>query len=176
MTHVRNVLILCTGNSARSILAEALINREGAGRFKAYSAGSQPKGEPNPVGLELLRARGFDVSDVRSKSWNEFAGPDAPAMDLIITVCDSAAGEACPLWPGQPMVAHWGIPDPAGAGETRSDERAAFEVAYNRLRARVQAMVALPVDALSDESFLSALRSIGQLEGATERAKSSDPV
>ena len=113
-----NILILCTANSARSILGEALIQRLGQGRFRAFSAGSQPRGIPNPTGLKLLESLGHDISGFRSKSWDEFAGTDAPQMDIVITVCDSAAGESCPLWPGAPVKAHWGIPDPAGKGET----------------------------------------------------------
>ena len=162
-----NVLILCTGNSARSILAEAIINREGRGRFHAYSAGSRPKGVPNPVGLELLASLDYDPSEFRSKSWNEFSGETAPKMDIVITVCDAAAGEACPLWPGAPVVAHWGIPDPADAGATHTERLAAFEVAYRRLEARVKAFVALPVATMSALELKASLAAIGQMEGAT---------
>lgn len=167
MAKTYNVLILCTGNSARSILAEAIINREGAGRFRAFSAGSQPKGMPNPVGIELLKSLGYETSAFRSKSWNEFSGAGAPAMDIVITVCDSAAGEACPLWPGVPVVAHWGIPDPADAGETQAERLEAFKVAYRRLEARIQALVALPIETMSVAELKARLAEIGQMEGAT---------
>jgi protein-tyrosine-phosphatase len=167
-----NILILCTGNSARSILAEAIINHEGRGRFRAFSAGSQPKGAPNPIGLALLKAHGYDISAFRSKSWNEFAAPDAPKMDMVITVCDSAAGETCPYWPGTPVVAHWGIPDPADDHGSDEKNRAAFALAYARLSARVAALVALPVETLSAADLKRCLAEIGQLEGATARAKS----
>jgi arsenate reductase len=165
-----NVLILCTGNSARSILAEAIINREGKGRFRAYSAGSQPKGKPNPVGLKLLADLGYDVSDLRSKSWEEFGGPNAPKMDFIITVCDNAAGEACPYWPGHPLVAHWGIPDPAEVEGTDEQKRAAFQDAYRRLMNRVTALINLPMEGLSLTDLKAALNEIGRMEGATEMA------
>lgn len=165
-----NVLVLCTGNSARSILAEALINREGGGRFRAFSAGSQPKGVPNPAGLKLLAELGYETAGFRSKGWNEFDGPDAPQMDFIITVCDSAAGESCPVWPGHPLVAHWGIPDPAEIGETDAARRAAFLEAYRRLSARVTSFVNLPVETLDLASLKQELARIGQMEGATEMA------
>jgi protein-tyrosine-phosphatase/DNA-binding transcriptional ArsR family regulator len=165
-----SVLILCTGNSARSILAEALINREGAGRFKAYSAGSQPKDEPNPVGLDLLASLGYDTSGFRSKSWTEFAGPEAPQMDFIITVCDSAHGEACPHWPGHPLVAHWGIPDPAAVEGTADQKRAAFETTYRQLTQRVTALVNLPITDLSLPELRERLAEIGRMDGATDLA------
>jgi arsenate reductase len=165
-----NVLVLCTGNSARSILAEALINREGKGKFHAFSAGSHPKGTPNPVGLKLLAELGYDISGFRSKSWDEFAGPGAPKMDFIVTVCDSAAGEACPYWPGHPLTAHWGIPDPADVGETEEERRAAFLDAYRRLAARVTAFVNLPVETMDLGALKAALAEIGRLEGATDLA------
>jgi arsenate reductase len=167
-----NALILCTGNSARSILAEAILDREGRGRFKAHSAGSQPKGVPNPLALALLRERGYDVGRFRSKSWNEFAGPDAPKMDIVITVCDSAAGEACPYWPGVPVVAHWGIPDPADDHGSPAANRAAFEQAYARLSARVAALVALPIERMTSDQLKAQLVEIGRLEGATAMASS----
>jgi ArsR family transcriptional regulator, arsenate/arsenite/antimonite-responsive transcriptional repressor / arsenate reductase (thioredoxin) len=167
---IYNVLVLCTGNSARSILAEALINREGKGRFKAFSAGSQPKGVPNPTGLKLLAELGYDTSEFRSKSWNEFDAPDAPQMDFIITVCDSAAGESCPVWPGHPLVAHWGIPDPADVGETDAARRAAFLEAYRRLSVRVTSFVNLSVETLGLANLKQELERIGQMEGATEMA------
>jgi ArsR family transcriptional regulator, arsenate/arsenite/antimonite-responsive transcriptional repressor / arsenate reductase (thioredoxin) len=167
---IYNVLVLCTGNSARSILAEALINREGKGRFKAFSAGSQPKGVPNPAGLKLLAELGYDTSEFRSKSWNEFAAHDAPQMDFIITVCDSAAGESCPVWPGHPLVAHWGIPDPADVGETDAARRAAFLEAYRRLSVRVTSFVNLSVETLGLADLRQELERIGQMEGATAMA------
>ena len=172
-TRMINILILCTGNSARSILAEAIINREGEGRFRAYSAGSQPKGVPNPIGLALLRERGYDISGFRSKSWNEFAAPAAPNMDIVITVCDAAVGEACPYWPGTPVVAHWGIPDPADGYGSPEKNRAAFELAYTRLHARVTALLALPVGTLSQVEMKARLAEIGQLDGATAMAASA---
>lgn len=166
-----NVLILCTGNSARSILTEAILNREGAGRFKAYSAGSQPKGEPNPHALSLLKELGYGTASFRSKSWDEFAGPDAPQMDFIITVCDSAAGEACPYWPGHPLVAHWGIPDPAAVEGTDAEKRAAFMDAYRRLSSRISEFVNLDVDHQDLASLKQRLSEIGAMEGATDKAR-----
>lgn len=137
----RNVLFLCTGNSARSILSEAILDRVGEGRFRAFSAGSKPAGRVNPGALELLARREYPTADLRSKSWDEFAGPDAPAMDYVITVCNNAAGETCPVWPGHPATEHWDIADPAGVGETDEERRAAFESAYAVLRKRIQAFV-----------------------------------
>lgn len=167
---MKNILILCTANSARSILAEALINRLGEGRFKAYSAGSHPRGVPNPDGLAMLRDKGYDISAFASKSWDVFAEPGAPRMDIVITVCDSAAGEACPLWPGTPVKAHWGIPDPAHKGETPKQRRAAFEEAYRLLELRVRALMALPVETMDAASLRLALAEIGRLDGATPMA------
>jgi protein-tyrosine-phosphatase len=135
---VRNVLFLCTGNSARSILSEAILNRLGDGRFRAFSAGSKPVGRVNPGALELLRRRGFPTEELRSKSWDEFAGPDAPPMDYIITVCNNAAGETCPVWPGHPATEHWDIADPAGVGDTDEERRTAFETAYATLDGRIR--------------------------------------
>jgi arsenate reductase len=165
-----NILILCTANSARSILGEALINRLGEGRFRAYSAGSHPRGEPNPGGLAMLKDKGYDISGFSSKSWDIFSEPGAPRMDIVITVCDSAAGEACPLWPGAPVKAHWGIPDPAHRGGTQEACRAAFEEAYALLEKRVAALVALPVETMPAPELKSALAAIGRLEGATPMA------
>lgn len=165
-----NVLVLCTGNSARSILAEAILNREGRGRFHAYSAGSQPKGKPNPVGIELLNSLGYDSSGLRSKSWTEFAEAGAPKMDFIITVCDSAAGESCPYWPGHPLVAHWGIPDPADTVGTPEQKRAAFQEAYRRLMSRVTALVNLPIEKMGLSELKAQLAEIGKMDGATEMA------
>lgn len=150
-------------------MAEAMINRRGGSRLRAYSAGSQPKAVPNPIGLSLLRERGYDVSQYRSKSWNEFSQPDAPQMDVVITVCDAAAGETCPYWPGTPVVAHWGIPDPADDHGSADKNRAAFEVAYGRLAARVTAMLALPIETLTAAVLTKKLAEIGRLEGATDQ-------
>jgi arsenate reductase len=136
-----NVLFLCTGNSARSILGEAILNRLGDGRFHAFSAGSKPVGRVNPGALELLGRREYPTDELRSKSWDEFAGPDAPAMDYVITVCNNAAGETCPVWPGHPSTEHWDIADPAGVGETDEERRAAFEEAYAVLHKRIENFV-----------------------------------
>jgi arsenate reductase (thioredoxin) len=162
---IHNVLFLCTGNSARSILAEALLSRDGEGRFRAYSAGSLPKGEPHPMALTVLREQGFDTTDLRSKSWTEFAGPDAPQMDLIITVCDNAAGESCPVWPGKPIAAHWGIEDPAAVEGER--QREAFETAMRYLKNRISLLLALRPEALEELELKAKLSGIGQTEGAT---------
>jgi len=142
------VLFLCTGNSARSILAEALLRRIGGGRFRAYSAGSHPKGAVNPFALELLQGKGFDTAALRSKAWDEFAGPDAPRLDVIITVCDEAAGETCPVWPGRPVTAHWGQPDPAAAAGDDNAKRTAFEEAFRILSDRIGAFCALTLESL----------------------------
>lgn len=167
MGQVKNVLVLCTGNSARSVLGEVLINELGQGRFRAYSAGSQPTGKPNPFAVELLDGLGYDTSYVRSKSWDEFSGDGAVAMDYVITVCSSAAGETCPYWAGAPVSAHWGIPDPAGAGETDEENRAAFRLAHQRMKERVEAFLALPLDDMDTAAQKAALQKIGQeLEGA----------
>lgn len=165
-----NVLVLCTGNSARSILAEALLNREGAGRIRAFSAGSQPKNEANPHALAMLKDLGYETAHFRSKNWEEFAGPDAPHMDFVITVCDSAAGEACPYWPGHPLVAHWGIADPAAVEGSDAEKRAAFMDAYRRLSARVSAFVNLDFEKLDVVTLKKKLAEIGAMDGATEMA------
>jgi protein-tyrosine-phosphatase len=167
-----NVLILCTANSARSILGEAILNRVGEGRFKAHSAGSHPRSIPNPRAIELLSSLGYPVAALRSKSWDEFAQPDAPKIDLVITVCDAAAGESCPLWTGSPVKAHWGIPDPAGVLGGESAESAAFRLAHDRLLARMQALVALPVETMTAVELSKQLRLIAHLEGATSMATS----
>jgi len=148
MANVYNVLFLCTGNSARSILAEVLINHWGKGRFHGFSAGSMPKGEVHPMTLELLRSLRLPTEGLRSKSWREFAKPGAPVMDFVFTVCDQAANEVCPVWPGRPIVAHWGIPDPAAVEGSEAVRRAAFHDAYRRLDARIKIFVALPLDKL----------------------------
>ena len=141
------------------------------GRFRAFSAGSHPKGVPNPVGLQLLASLGYDVSGFRSKSWSEFAGDGAPKMDFIVTVCDSAAGESCPYWPGHPLVAHWGIPDPAGVDGTDEQKRTAFQTAYNRLLNRIKAFVALPIEQLPMAELKKRLADIGQMDGSTDLAR-----
>jgi arsenate reductase len=156
-----NVLFLCTGNSARSILAEAILNRDGGGKFHAYSAGSQPKGTVHPYTLDLLRNLRFDVENLRSKSWNEFAGDGAPPLDFVFTVCDNAAGEACPFWPGQPMTAHWGVPDPAAAAGTEAEIRIAFAEAYRMLANRISIFAALPLRSLDRLSLQTHLDDIG---------------
>src|SRR5512139_1903313 len=167
---VYNVLFLCTGNSARSVIAEAILNREGQGRFKAFSAGSQPKGAVNPHTLTLLRNLGYDLSGFRSKSWLEFAQAGAPQMDFVFTVCDDAAGEACPVWPGQPMTAHWGIPDPAAATGTDAEIALAFDEAYRMLSRRIELFLALPMAKLDKLVLHKKLKSIGASQGATQMA------
>jgi protein-tyrosine-phosphatase/DNA-binding transcriptional ArsR family regulator len=168
-----NVLILCTGNSARSIMAEAILNKLGAGRFHAFSAGSQPKGEVNPEARALLTQLGYDVSWARSKSWEEFGKPGAPQMDFVFTVCDDAAGEACPVWPGQPMTAHWGIDDPAAAKGTPAEVRAAFADAYRHLYNRISIFVSLPVATLDRLTLQGKLHEIGAMDGASGKARIS---
>ena len=143
-----NVLFLCTGNTARSILAEGILRRDGAGRFRAFSAGSRPMGVVNPLALKLLERFDYPAEGMRSKSWEAFAGAGAPAMDLVVTVCDSAAGEACPIWPGQPMTAHWGVADPAAVEGSAAEREAAFVTAFQHLRDRIAAFAALPVDGM----------------------------
>ena len=165
------VLVLCTANSARSILGEAILNRVGEGRFRAYSAGSHPRGTPNPRAIELLDELGYPTSGLRSKSWDEFGKPGAPAFDLVITVCDAAAGESCPLWPGAPLKAHWGIPDPAGAPGGIDAERAAFRLAHDRLLARITALVAIPVETMATDDLRPRLQDIAKLDGATQAAQ-----
>lgn len=164
----RNVLFLCTGNSARSIMAEAILNRAGMGRFKAYSAGSQPKGRVHPYTLDLLRKLHYDVSGMRSKSWLEFAQPNAPKLDFVFTVCDNAAGEACPVWPGQPMTAHWGVPDPAEATGTEAEIRFAFADTLRMLTNRINIFVALPFDKIDKLSLQRRLDAIGKAKDAAE--------
>lgn len=164
-----HVLFLCTGNSARSILAEALLNHMGEGRFRAYSAGSFPKGEVHPQALQLLSALGFPTDGLRSKSWDEFAGGDAPTLDFIFTVCDDAAEETCPIWPGHPMTAHWGIEDPAKANP--ADQPEAFRHALQYLGNRVSLFLALPIDSIDRMSLRHRLRQIGrESEGSTSPA------
>jgi protein-tyrosine-phosphatase len=159
---VFNVLFLCTGNSARSILAERLIERWGKGRFKGFSAGSRPKGEVHPMALEVLRRNHFETEGLRSKDWLEFAGPDAPAMDFVFTVCDKAAAEPCPIWPGQPMTAHWGVPDPAAAEGDEEARMAAFRRAFTELSNRISLFVSLPLASLDRLKLQEALDAIGR--------------
>jgi len=169
-----NVLFLCTGNSARSIMAEAVLNKLGAGNFRAYSAGSHPKGRVHPETLRLLRSLGYDTSGCRSKSWDEFTASGGPQFDFVFTVCDNAAAEACPLWPGQPMTAHWGVPDPAEATGTPAEIAFAFKDAYRMLRQRIEIFTALPLRALDRLTLQHRLREIGRMQGAT--AKAADPA
>ncbi|MBT9539491.1 arsenate reductase ArsC [Thiobacillus sp.] len=159
---VYNVLFLCTGNSARSILAEGLLTNLGKGRFRAFSAGSHPAGQVNPFALELLEKNHFDTRAMRSKSWDEYAQPDAPHLDFVITVCDNAAGEVCPVWPGQPMTAHWGIPDPAAVAGTDEEKRRAFVDAMNQLQRRICMFVSLPFASLDKMKLEQAVREIGK--------------
>ena len=160
MSKVYKVLFLCTGNSARSILAEAILNKEGAGRFRAYSAGSFPKGEVHPAALKLLGELGYPTAGCRSKSWDEFAVDGAPPLDFIFTVCDNAAGEVCPIWPGQPMTAHWGIEDPAeGEGDGQAQ---AFRNAYHALQRRIGLFLSLSLDSIDELSLQTKLREIGR--------------
>ncbi len=158
---VFNVLFLCTGNSARSILAEAILNRVGQGRFKAFSAGSQPKGEVHPYALRLLKSLNHDTSFARSKSWEEFAVPGAPEMNFVFTVCDNAANEACPVWPGQPMTAHWGVPDPAAAEGTEAEKHLAFADTYRMLNNRISIFTSLPMQTLDKLALQKRLNEIG---------------
>ena len=169
-----NVLFLCTGNSARSIIAEAILNRAGGGHFRAFSAGSHPKGQINPHALDLLRKFNYDVSTLRSKSWAEFAKPGAPDLDFVFTVCDNAAGESCTLWPGQPITAHWGIPDPAAALGSEAEIALAFKDAYRMLNRRIDLFLALPIEKLDRLVLTTRLKAIGRGEGAKEKAQHVD--
>ncbi len=167
------VLFLCTGNSARSIMAEAILNRLGAGKFHAYSAGSHPTGKDNPLALNLLRKMNYDVARLRSKAWDEFAGPSAPKLDFVFTVCDDAAGEVCPIWPGQPMTAHWGVPDPAKATGTEAERAFAFDDCFRLLNQRIGIFVSLPLDSLSKLSLQKELDAIGRMR---RKAPSEEPA
>jgi len=169
-----NVLFLCTGNSARSIIAEAILNRAGGGHFKAFSAGSQPKGTVNPRTLDLLRKFNYAVSALRSKSWGEFAQAGSPDLDFVFTVCDNAAGESCPLWLGQPITAHWGIPDPAAAQGSEAEIALAFKDAYRMLNRRIELFLALPIEKFDRLVLTTRLKAIGRGEGATEKAQHVD--
>lgn len=168
--HVYNVLFLCTGNSARSILAESILNLPlvGQGRFRAYSAGSHPAGTVNPYAIELLRKNRIPTEDLRSKNWEEFAAPGAPALDFVFTVCDNAAGEVCPVWPGQPMTAHWGIADPAAVEGSDDARRKAFFTAYNQLHRRIAMFASLPLAKLKGVGLKQELDSIGRLDRVSE--------
>ena len=166
---VHNVLFLCTGNSARSILAESILRKDGAGRFRAFSAGSQPKGAVNPFALKVLAALDYPVEGFRSKPWDEFAAPGAPVMDFVFTVCDSAAGEACPVWPGQPMTAHWGIEDPAAVEGTDIEKERAFSTAARYMRSRIGVFLSLPLESIDRLALGAKLRGIGAMEGTTAR-------
>ena len=168
MTEPYNVLFLCTGNSARSIMAEAILNKIGASKFRAYSAGSHPKGQVHPEALRLLQSLGFETSGFRSKSWGEFADPAAPRLGFVFTVCDNAAGEACPLWPGQPMTAHWGVPDPAEAKGTAAEIALAFKDAYRMLNQRIGIFTSLPLRSLDHLTLQNKLREIGRVGKAVE--------
>jgi arsenate reductase len=162
-----NLLFLCTGNSARSILAESILRKDGAGRFNAFSAGSEPKGQVNPVALKTLRAYDYPTDGLRSKSWDEFAAPGAPVMDFVITVCDDAAGEVCPVWPGQPLSAHWGIEDPATVVGNEVVKESAFALAFRYMKNRINAFINLPIRSLDKLSLQTKVRDIGRLEGST---------
>jgi arsenate reductase len=164
---IYNVLFLCTGNSARSILAESILRKDGRTHFRAFSAGSQPKGAVNPFAIKVLKSLDYPTNDLRSKSWEEFARPDAPAMDFVFTVCDNAAGESCPVWPGQPMTAHWGIEDPAEVEGTDIQKEAAFVGALRYLKNRIAIFTSLPLGSIDRLSLGTRLREIGRTEGAT---------
>jgi len=169
-----NVLFLCTGNSARSIMAEAILNRVGIGKFHAYSAGSHPKRQIHPETLRLLRSLHYDTSGFRSKSWSEFVDSGAPLLDFVFTVCDNAAAEVCPVWPGQPMTAHWGVPDPAEAKGNAAEIALAFKDAYRMLDRRISIFVSLPLRSLDQLSLQNKLREIGRMDDAT--AKAAEPT
>ena len=164
---IYNVLFLCTGNSARSILGEAVMNKLGAGRFKAYSAGSQPKGEVHPMALSVLNGMGYDTADMYSKSWSEFSKPGSPEFDFIFTVCDSAAGETCPVWIGHPMTAHWGIEDPSNVQGSEIERERASVTALRYLRNRINVLLSLPIESLDEMVLAQQVRRIGGLEGAS---------
>src|SRR5687767_1125174 len=162
-----NVLFLCTGNSARSIMAEVLLNHWGSGRFKGFSGGSFPKGAVHPLALDVLEKAKLPIGGLRSKSWDEFAAPDAPKMHFVFTVCDNAAGEICPVWPGQPMTAHWGIEDPAAVEGTEIEKERAFAQAAKYLRNRISTFISLPIGSLDEVALHNRLRAIGAMEGAS---------
>lgn len=165
---VYNVLLVCSANSARSLIAEAVLNREGRGRFRAFSAGSRPKLKPHPMAIDLLGSLGYDTAPLASKSWDGFARPDAPKMDFVITTCDAAAGEICPAFPGHPLQAHWGLPDPLAVKGSEAEQKAAFLATYRRLAGRVSAFVNLPFEQLDLASLKERIGEIGKMEGATD--------
>jgi protein-tyrosine-phosphatase len=165
---VFNILFLCTGNSARSIIAEAIMNRDGRGAFRAHSAGSDPKPEPHPFAIDLLRRVNCQTDDLRSKSWHEFAGPGAPDLDFVFTVCDNAAGEVCPIWPGQPMTAHWGVPDPAAVEGSQAERRLAFAKTFRMLSSRISIFMSLPFSSLDRLALKKRLDEIGEGEPGPE--------
>jgi protein-tyrosine-phosphatase len=165
-----NVLFLCTGNSARSVMAEAILNKLAAEKFRGYSAGSQPKGQVHPQTLRLLQSLRYDTSGLRSKSWDEFTAPGAPEFDFVFTVCDNAAAETCPLWPGRPMTAHWGVPDPASATGTPAEIALAFKDAYRTLERRIGIFTALPLRALDRLTLQNKLKDIGRMKDASVKA------
>ena len=165
-----NVLFLCTGNTARSVLAEGILRKDGAGRFNAFSAGSQPKGTVNPYALKTLAAYDYPADGYRSKSWDEYAGADAPKMDFVFTVCDSAAGETCPVWPGRPVIAHWGIEDPAAVEGSDIDKQRAFNEAFRFMRNRIAAFLALPMRDIHALALEAKLRAIGRMDGSSADA------
>jgi arsenate reductase len=169
-----NVLLLCTGNSARSIMAEGILRKEEAGRFNAFSAGSHPKGAVNPLAIKVLNSFNYPTGGLRSKSWDEFAAPGAPKMDFVFTVCDTAAGEACPIWPGQPMTAHWGIKDPAAVEGADIQKEAAFVTAFKYLRNRITVFAALPMCSIGAMALRAKLREIGRMEGASSGLTKAD--
>ena len=170
MDRAYNVLFLCTGNSARSFIGEVILNRVGQGKFRGYSAGSQPKGQINPRTIQLLQSLNHDTSGLRSKSWSEFAQPGAPALDFVFTVCDSAAAETCPVWPGQPMTAHWGVPDPAEATGSEAEIALAFKDTYRMLNQRIGIFISLPLRSLDQLTLKKRLAEIGRMAGATAKA------
>jgi arsenate reductase (thioredoxin) len=168
MDRIFNVLFLCTHNSARSVIAECILNRQGNGNFRAFSAGSEPGGSVHPYALDLLRHSHYDTGGLRSKSWDEFAAPEAPPMDFVFTVCDDAAKEACPVWPGQPMTAHWGVPDPSRAEGTEVEKRLAFADAYRMLQRRIDLFTSLPLRSIDRLALKKRLDDIGQPARAHE--------
>jgi arsenate reductase (thioredoxin) len=165
--HIHNVLFLCTGNSARSVLAESILRKDGSRHFRSFSAGSQPKGTVNPFAIKVLKGLDYPTDGLRSKSWVEFVRPDAPVMDFVFTVCDNAAGETCPIWPGQPMTAHWGIEDPAAVEGTAIEKEAAFVAAFRYLKNRIALFTSLPLQSIDHLALGTKLRDIGRTEGAT---------
>ena len=164
---VFNVLFLCTGNSARSILAESILAKDGAGRFRSFSAGSMPKPDVNPLAIETLRSLGYPTDGMRSKSWDEFENNNAPAMDFVFTVCDNAVGEVCPIWPGHPQTAHWGIGDPAAVEGSLIEQKQAFSAAFRHLKNRISLFMALPIERLDRNSLTAKLQEIGRQDGAS---------